>query len=82
MLKINLMSKITPLIARITHKVNEIKHWFTPQELSPEEHATWVSAGQPSLLFYTSQDRRVEDKGRGPVPWDEPYERRNYPHNY
>jgi len=70
------------MINIINHKISIVKQWCTPRELSPEEHATWVSAGSPSLLFYTSKDRRIKDMGRGPVPWDEPYERRNYPHNY
>jgi hypothetical protein len=59
-----------------------IKQWFTLQELSPKEFVAWVSAGRPNLMLYTSKDRRIEDRGRGPVPWDEPYERRKYPHNY
>jgi len=28
------------------------------------------------------KDRRINDSGRGTIPWDEPYERRSSPHNY
>jgi len=49
---------------------------------NPKEHAYWLSIGSPSIMIYNRTDRRIANKLRGTVPWDEPYERREQPHNY
>ena len=34
------------------------------------------------MVFLRMKDRRIKNRPRGTVDWDEPYERRKYPYNY
>jgi len=47
---------------------NDLKQLFKGKKLTTEG--------------YAHNERRIEYKNRGTVPWDEPYERRNKPHTY
>jgi len=71
--------------------INGIRVWYDPEDCENcrmdivtcqkiAEYLKEALKGAKPLKVYN--ERRVEEKSRGTVPWDEAYERRSRPHNY
>lgn len=62
--------------------LHKLKQLFTWQELTKEEYTHWVNIGRPTIMFYSGNDRRIAERNRGTIDWDEPYERRHSHYTY